>query len=57
MPFVKIDLFEGRSEEQKNLNLLAKLLKLYHVLQKLPRKLSMFSLTICQKGLTTHMVK
>lgn len=56
MPFVKIDLFEGRSEEQK-LNLLAKLLKLYHVLQKLPRKLSTFSLTICQKGLTTHMVK
>ena len=32
MPFVKIDLFEGRTEEQKS-NLLVKLLRLYHVLQ------------------------
>lgn len=56
MPFVKIDLFEGRTEEQKS-NLLAKLLRLYHVLQKHLKKLFMFSLTICQRELTTHMVK
>ena len=46
----KIDLFEGRTQEQK-VELAREVTELYHVSQKLLKKLFTFSLTICLKDL------
>ena len=56
MPFVKIDLFEGRTEEQK-IELAREVTEVVSRVAKALKKLFMFSLTICQRKLTTHMVK
>ena len=54
MPFVKIDLFEGRSEEQK-IELAREVTEVVSRVAKAPKEA--IHVTICQKGLTTHMVK
>ncbi len=49
MPFVKIDLFEGRSQEQKN-ELAREVTEVVsRALQKHLKKISMFLSTICLK--------
>ena len=59
MPFVKIDLFEGRTEEQK-IELAREVTEVVSRVAKAPKEaihVRSFSLTICQRELTTHMVK
>ena len=55
MPFVKIDLFEGRTEEQK-IELARDVTEVVSRVAKAPKE-AIHVLMICQRELTTHMVK
>lgn len=56
MPFVTIDLFEGRSQEQKN-QLAREVTEVVSRIAKALKKISMFLSTICLKELTILKVK
>lgn len=56
MPFVRIDLFEGRTEEQK-IALAREVTEVVSRNTNAQKKPFMSSSMICLKGLTTHKVK
>lgn len=53
MPFVRIDLFEGRTEEQK-IALAREVTEVVSRIQTHPKKPFMSSSMICLRELTTH---